>query len=272
MQAVLPFSTERVFTRFFYQALAHGYSIAEALQLARGAIQGNDHRSGDLLDWSVPALFIGNSDPGPLLPRSAAAPVKAGPTRLDLKLGLRQGSERFYGRELPLRQAVEILAGKTSERVLVITGAAGVGKTELMDRTLEELGTAVTHVLYVPFDRLAPEVVQADIRLAGAVLALDVLAGSNRKRSNHRLVTELLLEAVTHPATPPGAPKSGGSGLSDLVRHKFVLAIEDIVLDACSAGWSTLVDNGWRAARRRLSMSGDQLLDVAWITPVAANP
>jgi hypothetical protein len=269
MQAVLPFSTERVFTRFFYQALAHGYSIAEALQLARGAIQGDEHRSGDLLDWSVPTLFIGNSDPGPMLPRSAAAPKKAGPSRSDLKLGLRQSSERFYGRELPLRQAVDILAGETTERVLVVTGAAGVGKTELVDRALEELATTVTHVLYVSFDRLAPEVAQAGVQLAkGSMPDLAVLAGLKPDGALERLchlVTELLREAVTHPLAPAWSIEQWWDRLVlDLVEHKFVLAIEDIVLDRVQRGLLERLVDQWVATRTDVdlkAMSGERLLD-----------
>ncbi len=269
MQAVLPFSTERVFTRFFYQALAHGYSIAHALQLARGAIQGDEHRSGDLLDWSVPALFIGNSDPGPLLPRSAAAPKKAGSTRSDLKLGLRQGSERFYGRELPLRQAVDVLSGETPERVLVVTGTAGVGKTQLVDRTLEELGTTVTHVLYVPFDRLAPEVVQADVQLAkGSMPNLAVLAGLKPDGALERLcrlVTELLREGVLHPRDIAWSIEEWWERLvEDLVQHRFVLAIEDIVLDRVQRGLLERLVDRWVADRIDAdlkAMSGERLLD-----------
>ena len=236
MQAVLGFSVERVFTRFFYQALAHGYSLAEALQLARGAIRGDERRSGDLLDWSVPALFIGNSDPGPLLPRSAAPPKKTGPTRRDLKLGLRQTDERFYGRELPLRQAVDILAGNAPERVLMVTGASGVGKTQLLDRTLEELGESVTHVLYIAFDRLAPEVAQAADRLArGSMPALDVLIkleSDDALANLCDLVAELLGEQVTHRRNRAWKVQDWWERLvEDLVRHKFVLAIEDIALD-----------------------------------------
>ncbi len=269
MQAVLGFSVERVFTRFFYQALAHGYSIAEALQLARGAIRGDEHRRGDLLDWSVPALFIGNSDPGPLMLRSAAPPPRAAPTRADLKLGLRQSDQRIYGRELALRQAVDILEGETTERVLMITGAAGVGKTELLDRALEELGTSVTHVLYVPFDRLAPEVAQADAQLAeGSMPTLEVLAGLEDDCALAELcplVTELLGERVTHPRNPAWSSVAWWDRLvEDLVQHKIVMAIEDIVLDRVQRKLLERLVDQWveaRADEDLAEMSEAQLLD-----------
>src|SRR5262249_10331426 len=104
MQAVLPFSTERVFARFFYQGLATGYSVAEALRLARGAIQSDERLGGDLLDWSVPTLFVGSSEPGPLLPRSARAPAAAARRRVGLKLGLQQRTDRLFARDRPLGQ------------------------------------------------------------------------------------------------------------------------------------------------------------------------
>ena len=269
MQAELGFSVERVFTRFFYQALAHGYSIAEALQLARGAIRGDERRSGDLLDWSVPALFIGNSDPGPLLPRSAAPPKKAGPTRRDLKLGLRQSDERFYGRELPLRQAVDILGGNAPERVLMVTGASGVGKTQLLDRTLEELGESVSHVLYIAFDRLAPEVAQAAARLAkGSMPALDVLARLQPDGALEHLcdlVAELLGEQVTHRRNPAWSVKEWWERLvEDLVQHKFVLAIEDIVLDRVQRALLEQLVDHWvqeRLAEDETTRTPAQLLD-----------
>jgi hypothetical protein len=269
MQAVLPFTTERVFTRFFYQALAHGYSIADALQFGRGAVQGDEHRTEHLLEWSVPALFIGNSDPGPLLSRAESAPVKPAAARAELKLGLRQSSGRFFGRELPLRQAVEVLAGKTTERVLMITGPIGVGKTELMDRTLEELGTAATHVLYVSFDRLAPEIALASSQLASGALpdlrALAALDPNDALDHLCRLVVELLRDQITHPRDPAWKAKDWWERLvEDLVHHKFVLAIEDIALDRVQRGLLERLVDQWlesRTAADPENKHGERLLN-----------
>ena len=137
MQAVLPFSAERVFTRFFYQALASGYTTAESLRLARGAIRADQQVGGKLLDWSVPALFIGADEPGAIVPRSAPTPKTAPERRNELSLGLRQRSSRFFGRDLALRQAVDVISGRTSERILVVTGVSSVGKSSLVHRALE---------------------------------------------------------------------------------------------------------------------------------------
>ena len=81
MQAVLPFRTERLFTRFFYQGIVSGYSVAGAMRLARGATRGDRHVGGDLLDWSVPVLFVGGSEPGPLVDPDAKGDKPKRPAR-----------------------------------------------------------------------------------------------------------------------------------------------------------------------------------------------
>jgi hypothetical protein len=268
MQAVLPFSTERLFTRFFYQALANGYSTAEALRLARGAIRGDERFGGDLLDWSVPALFVGSTVPGAMVPRSAAVPETVVRLRSDLKLGFRQSEERFFARELPLRQAVDFLKGLTPERVLVITGAAGVGKTSLLDRALDELGEvirpedlgkAVTHLLYVPLDRLTPEVAQACATLdAGTMpdlVALAELEPDHALERLCRLATELLRQgggtARTHDADWSIADWWDRI-VEDLVQHRFVLALDHLGLLDC--GLRGLLEKLiWRWMEERLS-------------------
>ena len=160
MQAVLPFSAERVFTRFFYQALASGYTTAESLRLARGAIRADQQVGGKLLDWSVPALFIGADEPGAIVPRSAPTPKTSPERRNELSLGLRQRSSRFFGRDLALRQAVDVISGRTSERILVVTGVTSVGKSSLVHRALEEIGKEPKR-LYLSFDSLALDIDQS---------------------------------------------------------------------------------------------------------------
>ena len=207
--------------------------------------------------------------PAPCCRARRPHPKKAGTTRSDLKLGLRQSSERFYGRELPLRQAVDILAGETTERVLVVTGAAGVGKTELVDRTLEELATTVTHVLYVSFDRLAPEVAQAGVQLVkGSMPDLAVLVGLKPDSALERLcllVTELLREGVTHPRAAAWTIEDWWERLiEDMVQHKSVLAVEDIVLDRVQRGLLDRLVDQWVAARTDVdlkAMSKERLLN-----------
>ena len=156
MQAVLPFRTERLFTKFFYQGIVSGYSVAGAMRLARGATRGDRHVGGDLLDWSVPVLFVGGSDPDPIVDPAARLERPTPPPRHVLRLGLNQQETRFFARDVALRQAVDILTGEAPERVLILTGPAGVGKTMLIDRALEEV-TGEVAILYVGFKELAPE-------------------------------------------------------------------------------------------------------------------
>ena len=238
MQAVLPFSTERLFTRFFYQAVATGYSVAEAMRLARGAIHGDERLGGDLLNWSVPALFVGSSEPGALVPRSAPSASPASSPKLwELKLGLRQSESRFFGRELPLRQAVDIMTGQTPEHVLLITGAVGVGKTCLVDRVLEEIDDKVTHVLYLFFDRMAPEVVEACNTLEkGEMPDLSKLKNLKPDKALEYLcnrASELLhYSGITTRAWD--SKWSIGEWweqiIQDLVQHCFVLVVDEIGL------------------------------------------
>jgi AAA domain len=114
-----------------------------------------DEAGAICLTGRVPVLFVGGSDPGPLLDRAARGRPPERPVRHDLKLGLRQGEVRFFARDIALRQAVDVLAGRASERILAITGPPGVGKSLLIDRALEELGNEASHVLYVRLEQLA---------------------------------------------------------------------------------------------------------------------
>lgn len=163
MQAVLPLSTERLFTRFLYQGLVSGYSLVDAVRIARGAIQDDDRLGGDVLDWSVPVLFVGGSDrdAGPLMPRGWTPTPVQPRVATELKLGIRQSSGRFLARELSLRQAVEVLGGRAAERLLLVTGPHGTGKTTLIERALEELRDDVGLVLFLHTSRLVPEVHEA---------------------------------------------------------------------------------------------------------------
>ena len=233
MQAVLPFSTERVFTRFFYQALASGYTTAESLRLARGAIQSDQRVGGDLLDWSVPALFVGSGEPGAIVPRTAAAAEPKPRIRAELNLGLRQRNARFFGRDLPLRQAVDVITARTPERVLVVTGAAGIGKTSLVDRALEEVGNAVSHALFVSFDRLAPDVYRCQEMFDAGQFPdfqkLCKLKEDDALERLCRLANELLHYSGIETRDRDATWKAGDWWerlVEDMVRRQFVLVID----------------------------------------------
>jgi CHAT domain/AAA ATPase domain/Subtilase family len=238
MQAVLPFSAERVFTRFFYQALASGYTTAESLRLARGAIRADRQVGGKLLDWSVPALFIGADEPGAILPRSAPIPAIAPQRRNELSLGLRQRSSQFFGRDLALRQAVDVISGRTSERILVVTGVSSVGKSSLVHRALEEIGKDPKR-LYVSFDSLAVDIDQSWTRFVGGrfpnLKTLCNLKVHNPLEELCRLTNELLIYSGAE--TRIRDKSWGALGwwkrlVEDSVPHQFVLVIDNVgVLD-----------------------------------------
>jgi hypothetical protein len=233
MQAVLPFRTERIFTRFFYQGLASGYSIAGAVKLARGATQSDARVSADLLEWSVPALFLGGTDPGPLISRAAVQKLPPPPplsTRV-LKADLRQSETRFFARDTSLRQAVDVLAGRSPERVLVITGAMGVGKTMLVDRALEELtglDQPPSHILYVKASRLAGPLTMPERFAAlrgGAQQADESLAVSLLCEDIERLLRPEGESATTSPTVP--IQLRWDALVEKLTVHRFVLVIDE---------------------------------------------
>lgn len=214
MQAVLPFGTERTFTRFFYQAVTAGHSLAEALRLARWAIWDDDSMGTQLLDWAVPTLFVGGSAPGPVLDPEAKAARPRPIERAALKVGVHQADLRFFARQTELREAIDVLAGRTAVRLLVIAGPAGVGKTRLLDRTLEELD---------------PEVAQ--LHLAARVL----LEAADPLQELCRIVAEVLRDAgIKVRAKGRRTPAQWWTLLlEDLTTTRFALVLDgaDVLAD-----------------------------------------
>jgi CHAT domain/Subtilase family len=139
MQAVLPFGTERLFTRFFYQALTAGQPVAEALRLARLAIADDQHSGRPLVNWAVPALFVGGSLPGPVTDPTSKAEPQPRRSRIALRLGVRQRDLRFISRLTQLRESIDVLSGRSPARLLHVIGLPGTGKSSFLDRATEEL-------------------------------------------------------------------------------------------------------------------------------------
>jgi hypothetical protein len=139
MQAVLPFGTERLFTRFLYSAITAGQPVAEALRLARHAVAGDDFAGGTLVNWAVPCLFVGGALPGPLVDPQAKAVPPRRPRRVALRIGVRQEELRFISNLSSLRTSLDVLCGHIDARLLLVVGLPGTGKSKLLDRALEEV-------------------------------------------------------------------------------------------------------------------------------------
>lgn len=211
MRAVLPFRTEWLFARFFYQGLASGYAIVDAVRLARAAIRGDEFVGGELLDWAVPSVIAGSDQLGPLLEPPKPRPRAPRPAFAELKFDLVEEDREFFSRLAPLRQAIDLLGGTSLGRILIVTGPAGVGKTALVDRALQDLVTRLDCVLYFKVARLHDEK-DPVLRLAG-------------------WVGELLTMFDQRPRACP--PELDGPGwwvrlLGDLTSTRFVIVIDDL--------------------------------------------
>lgn len=212
MQAVLPFRTEQLFARAFYQSLCAGRSIAQAVNQARVSILSDDIVGGGLLDWAVPILVTGDTA-GPVVDLAQTALPPPPPRELhQLKLGLDEPDREFFARFVELRTVLDVLAGVRGERVAVITGDAGVGKTRLVDRALDDLEGDVECVLYTPGSRL---------ERGDPAAALETLC---------RLVAELLGRTQAVPERDPAwtAGDWWDRLVEELVDRRLVMVIEDV--------------------------------------------
>ncbi len=209
MQAVLPFRTERVFTRSFYQGVTAGHSLSESLRLARLAIFDDDQTPTDLVDWAVPALFVSGASPGPLVDPTAKATKPPALRRAVQRVGVRQGDWRFFARQTELRTAIDVLSARSNVRLLVVSGQAGVGKSKLLDRAMDELGNEIAQV-YVSADRLP--------------------LGDDGLEELCRLVTEVLKDAGERPRSRARRTvmQWWEALLEDLTTTPFALLVDDI--------------------------------------------
>jgi hypothetical protein len=221
MQAVLPFGTNRLFTRFFYSALIAGHPVAEALRLSRLAIAGNTYSGGTLVNWSVPALFVGGILPGPVIDPAAKAVPRPRPQRLVLRTDIRQREGRFTSRLTEMREAIDVLCGRKSATMLQIFGQSGTGKSAFLDRLVEELDRDVLVLAFSGTGFLADE--------SGARLANDAAGADAAIAALCRRVSELL-KRCGHRPTPPGRrkpPELWRLLLEDLSGVRIALVIDD---------------------------------------------
>jgi CHAT domain/AAA ATPase domain/Subtilase family len=216
MQAVLAFRSEQILTKFFYQGLCAGSSVARALSMARAAVREDDVVGGDLLDWAVPQLVTGHI-PGPILDpeaRTSVVPRKATP-RVQLKLELAEPDREFFARFAQLRDALSVLGRWTPERVLWVTGDPGSGKSRLLARALDELDSSIS-VLYVSAKRLSRP---SGGKVPDTIAELCELVAEVLERSDHR----------TPKVDASWSPMEWWDRLiEELVETPFVLAIDDL--------------------------------------------
>ena len=271
MQAVLPFGTERLLTRYFYQALTGGQSVAEALRQARLAIAdddvetlrqarastGDDTAGPGLLNWAVPTLFVGGSEPVALIDLNTRAKSLPPVRRIGLRLGVRQGELRFISRLTEMREAIDALSATRSAtpsqrnvRVVMIVGLPGTGKTSFLDRVVEELDPGVAYLL-VSVGRLLEE---EDPLLFLAQRVAEIVNQTGRQapaqgRDNSAVWWERLLEVLAE--TPLAL------ALDDANRLRGDGAGEVRLREA-------LIDLTKRRGRTRLALAADD--DLAQVT------
>ncbi len=117
MQAAVSDGDALVFARAFYSALTTGFSLEEALYEARTSIRGT------AVGWAAPVLTTNR--PGDCFFEAAAvAEVKSAPPRGNLPRPLTS----FIGRAPLIQEVVQTLR---SERLVILLGSGGIGKTRL---------------------------------------------------------------------------------------------------------------------------------------------
>jgi hypothetical protein len=267
MQAVLPFSTERVFTRFLYSAITGGQSVAEALRLARLAVIDDEISGGQLLNWAVPCLFVAGAEPGPLVDPQAKAIVPPRVRRVGLKIGVRQSELRFVSRLNALRVSVDALCGRNDARLLMVLGRGGAGKSRLLDRALEELDADAVQ-LFVSAHYLLAEAdpVQALCDLVARVVA----ETGQRVPAQGRLVAirwwERLLEDATR--IPLALVVDDGDGLQASADPKARALLEALVTLTKRRGRARLAVAATEEITSLMSPLRASEIKTVWLQPL----
>ena len=231
MQAKLAPRTERLFSRFFYHALANGRSVPEAVALGRAAVYDDEYVGRAIDDWAVPCLFFGGEPPGTLIDdAAAAAPAEPPPRRrrVELRLDFREGERQYFARHTRLRQVVDYLTGRTPRRLLWIYENAEGRTARLIDRALED-ADGLDFLLTVSVARLFAPDGAAGGKKGGAKKAAPA-AEPDPVLALCRLVGELLTRGGVD--VPDRQPRWDGETwwarlLDALVRERFAVVLYD---------------------------------------------
>ena len=263
MQAILPFTTERTFTGFFYRGLTSGRTIADAVRLARAAVRDQDAEG--MLNWAVPTMFVGGESADALINLDAPPRPVVEHRREELKFGFVEGEREFLGRDAQLRPAIDFLTGRSRDRVLWVTGP-GDEPARLVARALEDVGEAIDYTLWAPWDTPA--------------------GGSDSAMLLCKWVAELL--SRTNPGLRPPEDNWGGNAwwsrlLEEIVRQRFAIVIDNAdhySLGAADELRDALVELVRRRGDARLVLLGEEpsdallakAVDYAQVTPLKLLP
>jgi hypothetical protein len=231
MQAKLAPRTERLFSQFFYQALANGRSVPEAVALGRAAVYDDEHVGRTVNDWAVPCLFFGGEPPGALIQDGPAAPPRPRAQRVELRLNFREGQRQYFARHTRLRQVVDYLSGRSPGRLLWIYENAEGRTARLIDRALEDADN-LRFLLTVSIDQLFTPAPPSD--QPPAPKARPAKKPKAAEPDPIRALCELVSELLTRGgvSVPECHPKWNGAAwwarlLDALGRERFAVVLYD---------------------------------------------
>ncbi len=209
MQAILPMRTERILTSFFYEGITSGRTVADAVRLARAAVREDEYVGKGKLDWAVPNLFIGGESAGEVVDTRLPATPPVLKHREELNLDKVEADREFIARDVQLRSTIDYLAGRTTERVLWVTGS-GDEPANLVARALDDVADGLDYTLWVPWGKLAA------------------------KRDPLKALCEWLAELFTRRDELRRAPERGWKGaewwdrlIEDVVKRRIAIVVVD---------------------------------------------
>ncbi|MBF0521273.1 MAG: ATP-binding protein, partial [Nitrospirae bacterium] len=137
-------------TESFYKNISEGFTIADALRLARIDLEENG-----LLPWDfgIPILFTTHCDL-----EKGELPVSEGKAKVKTRGGrlLEAKEERFAGRRRELIKIAKVFNGDGYFRGVMIHGAGGMGKTALALEAAHRFGEDFDEIVFASARKDAP--------------------------------------------------------------------------------------------------------------------